>query len=61
MSYNKSLKSKLAKMAGYRPRFLFAFFMDRGELRQYPAILTSPLVNNMCINTGQAHAQREII
>ena len=61
MSYKKPFKSKLVKMAGYRPRFLFAFFMDRGELGQYPAISTSLLVNNMCINSGQAHAQREFM
>ena len=49
----------VVNMAGYRPRSFFCEFMDldsvsvhkhtKKELGQYPAILTSRLVNNICI------------
>ena len=57
-SYNKSFIDQACsvKMAGYWPRSFFCVFMDRDfvsvhkhekrELGQYPAILTSRLVNN---------------
>ena len=56
--YNKSFIDQACsvKMAGYWPPSFFAFFMDldfvsvhknaKKELSQYPAILTSRLVNN---------------
>ena len=56
--YNKSFIDQACsvKVAGYWPRSLFCVFMDRDfvsvhknakkELGQYPAILTSRLVNN---------------
>ena len=59
--YNKSFIDQACsvKMAGYWPRPFFAFLMDldfvsvhknaKKELGQYPAILTSRLVNNAYI------------
>ena len=56
--YNKSIIDQACsvKMAGYWPRSVFCEFMDldsvsvhkhaKKELGQYPAILTSHLVNN---------------
>ena len=61
MAYNKSFidQASSVKMAGYWPRSLFCVFMDldfvsvhknaKRELSQYPAILTSRLVNNIYI------------
>ena len=51
MPYNKSFiaQASSVKMAGYWPRSLFAFKKAKRELSQYPALLTSHLVNNVYI------------
>ena len=59
-SYNKSFIDQACsvKMAGYWPRSFFACFFSvhkhaKKELGQYPAILTSRLVNNPYVLHGQ--------
>ena len=73
-SYNKSFIDQvcLIKMAGYWPRLFFAslvvhldFFTvhkhAKKELDQYPAILTSHLVNNRYILTEKARSIKDLL